>query len=435
VRNTLPKLPLPRFTLHNFDDVDRALSEWRSRLQVVDDNLRELDDEPTLAKLEGRPGVPAIPLEGETALRVGPALRALRDVWAYRDRLANAIDRADDIRKSVFLKPWSEGKQMQAIDDLLNGPSVVLLGAKIPLALRSLAATAQEQNRVTPAGLLQAMESAFADARDAVFAVDTAWTTLLPSPVQAGRVLDALRARASRLGVALDAEFSDVAGTLDTLRRQVERDPLGALKTSMVDLKPHLDRLRAQLDALEHVRTSVAADLARAGTLLEQVLETNAAASEARRRSLAEIRDPLGLLAPLSVEQIEGLRPWLATLQSTVDQGHWSAARVGLDRWLGSAADYLNAAESARAANCAALAKRDELAGLLRARGAQAADMARQGLYLPSEAEAAARRANTLLAELPCRVDAAEAAVTQFDAAVRVLAQSARRGSAGASHD
>src|ERR1700674_4542592 len=92
VRNALPRLPLPTFTLHNFDDVDRGLREWRSRLEVVDDNLRELDDEPTLRKLEGRPGLPAASLAGETAARVGPALRALRDVWAYRDRLADAID-------------------------------------------------------------------------------------------------------------------------------------------------------------------------------------------------------------------------------------------------------------------------------------------------------------------------------------------------------
>jgi hypothetical protein len=212
VRNTLPRLPLPRFTLRNFDDVDRALREWRSRLEVVDDNLRELDDEPTLGKLEGRPGLAAVALEGETAQRVGPALRALRDLWAYRDRLADAIDRAEEIRKSVFLKPWSEGKQMQAIDELLNGPSVVLLGATIPLALRSLAATAQEQNKVTPAALLQAMEGAFADARDAVFGVDAAWTRLLPSLVQSGRELDALRARASTLGVSLRACKNTTSG-------------------------------------------------------------------------------------------------------------------------------------------------------------------------------------------------------------------------------
>jgi hypothetical protein len=58
-----------------------------------------------------------VALEGETAARVGPALRSLRDVWGYRGRLANAIDRAEELRKSVILKPWAERKQMKAIDD------------------------------------------------------------------------------------------------------------------------------------------------------------------------------------------------------------------------------------------------------------------------------------------------------------------------------
>src|SRR5260370_42470534 len=102
-------------TLRNWADVDRALDEWRTRLQTVDDNLRELDDEPTLRKLEGRPGLPAAPLEGETAARVGPALRALGDVWAYRDRLADAIECAEAVRKSV--KRWAESRQMQCIGD------------------------------------------------------------------------------------------------------------------------------------------------------------------------------------------------------------------------------------------------------------------------------------------------------------------------------
>jgi hypothetical protein len=192
------------------------------------------------------------------------------------------------------------------------------------------------------------MERAFADARDAVFAVDAAWTKLLPSVVQSGRELDALRDRASRTGVALDPEFTAVAGTLDGLRRQVDRDPLGALKASTTDLEPHLDRLRAQINAVEQTRTSVTADLARAATLLEGQTVANAAAHDARLRSLEEICDPVGLQAPLTDGQIEGLRPWLATLRTTVEQGNWRAARVGLDRWLATANEYQITAENAR---------------------------------------------------------------------------------------
>jgi hypothetical protein len=98
-----------------------------------------------------------------------------------------------------------------------------------------------------------------------------------------------------------------------------------------------------------------------------------------------------------------------------------------LDRWLTTATGYQTSVESARAANRAALDKRDELAGLLRARGAQSADLARQGVYLSPEAEEAARRAKALLAERPCPLAEAEASVSAFDAAVSSLAQSVRR--------
>jgi hypothetical protein len=68
---------------------------------------------------------------------------------------------------------------------------------------------------------------------------------------------------------------------------------------------------------------------------------------------------------------------------------------------------------------------------LLRARGAQAADLARQGLYLSPESEAAAQRAKALLADQPCHLQEVEASVAQFDAAVSSLAQSARQPPAG----
>ena len=156
-------------------------------------------------------------------------------------------------------------------------------------------------------------------------------------------------------------------------------------------------------------------------------MATNAVARDAQRRTLAEIRDPVGLQAPLNDGQIEGLRPWLATLRGTADQGKWPAAKIGLDRWFAMATEYQTGAESARAANCAALEKRDELAGLLRARSAQVTDLARGGLYLSPDAEESARQAKALLAERPCRLVEVEATVAHFDAAVGLLARSARQ--------
>jgi hypothetical protein len=416
-------------TLRNWADVDRALDEWRTRLHTVDDNLRELDDEPTLMQLEGRPGIAAVPLEGDTAARVGPALRSLRDVWMHRDRLADVIERAEELRKSV--RPWSEAKQMQAIEDLLNGPSVILPGATVPLALRSLAASAQAQNRLTPAAFLRAMESSFADARDAVFAVAAAWDKLLPALVQAGRELDQLRATARALGADLGAEGAEMADSLQGLRQRVERDPLGALRSTSADLEPRLDRFRARVAGLEHRRTSVESDLARADTLVAELVATNLAAREAQLRCQAEIRDALRLQPPLEEGRIEGLRTWLATLCDTAVRGNYAAARIGLDRWLAMAAEYSATVHAARAANCAPLEQRDQLAGLLRARRAQSRDLARRGLCLAPDAEEDARQAMSLAAERPCRLSELEPRVARFDAAVSALAQAARQAPAG----
>ena len=370
-----------------------------------------------------------MPLEGETAARVGPALRSLRDVWMHRDRLADVIERAEELRKSV--RPWSEARQMQAIEDLLNGPSVILPGATIPLALRSLAASAQAQNKLTPAAFLRAMESSFADARDAVFAVEAAWDKLLPSIVQAVRELDQLRATAQALGADMDAEGLEMAGALQALHQRVERDPLGALRSASADLEPRLDRFRARVAALEHTRASVESDLARADAVVAELQATNRAAREAQLRCQAEIRDPPGLQPPLDEGRIEGLRTWLATLRDTVARGNCAAARVGLDRWLAMAAEYSTAVHAARAANCAPLEQRDQLAGLLRARRAQSRDLARRGLYLAPDAEEDARQAMTLAAERPCRLSELEPRVARFDAAVSALAQAARQAPAG----
>ena len=92
---------------------------------------------------------------------------------------------------------------------------------------------------------------------------------------------------------------------------------------------------------------------------------------------------------------------------------------------LAASTDYLGAARIALAANSAPLKQRDELAGLLRARRAQAQDLARLGLYLPPAAEEAFGRAQDLLAQHPCRLADIEPHVRAYDAEVATLATTA----------
>ena len=55
------------------------------------------------------------------------------------------------------------------------------------------------------------------------------------------------------------------------------------------------------------------------------------------------------------------------------------------------------------------------------------ASLARRGLYLAPEGEAAARRAKALLKEVPCHLAEVEASIQEFDAAVSALAQKGRQ--------
>jgi hypothetical protein len=405
-------------------EIDRALDAWRGLLQVIDDNLCELDEHPTLRKLEGRPGEPAVTLEGETQARVEPALRALREVWAHRDRLSEVIDQATELRKSV--RPWSEPRQAAEIDALLNGPSITLRGTTVPLALRSLVTSAHERNTVTPDALVQGMQRSYADARDAVLAVDDAWNRLLPSFTVRAQAIDEIQQRAASLHISLDGECAALRAAVEHLRQRAERDPLGALHAAAADLQPRLDRLRGQIVALQQTQMSVLADLSRADELLRELRTTNGTIDEARRRCRAEIRIVGGLAPPLDVGKIDGLANWLVTLCETADAERWTAARAGLDRWLVTAGEYLDAAGTALAASTAPLDRRDELAGLLRARRAQAEDLARRGLYLSPDAERAYRQAVAALATRPCEIAEVETSVSAYDEAVGALARSTR---------
>src|SRR5207237_645534 len=106
-------------------------------------------------KIEGTAFVARVPLEGETQRRVGPAIEALREVWEHRARLGEIVAEAARARKGVWI--LNEDEQLARVNQLLNGPSIVLPGSKVPLALRSLASPGQREHRLTPHDLLDAM--------------------------------------------------------------------------------------------------------------------------------------------------------------------------------------------------------------------------------------------------------------------------------------
>jgi hypothetical protein len=391
------------------DDIDRALADWQERLARVDENLIELDGEPTCELLEKSE------LEGITKERVTPALAAMRELFAQRTALNNVLDRARALRASTP-RHWPSPRGLAEIEQLLRGPSIKLPPVRTPLAQRGLLTAAQREDAICPEDLLAAMTQAFEVARDAVLAVDAAWTRLNPGLEDAERQVEALERRARSLGAEAGPELAGARGQIEALRRRVSRDPLGTAEGFEGSLTPLLANVRARLDALVAERDQLQRDRDRARRLCQELREAHRAFVEAQARYRREILDPPAAPSPPEDAAIEGLASWLETLEATLNAGHVQAARVGLSRWLDSAEGYLAQERAARTALDGALAAREELLGRLSARRAQVDSLGRRGLPQAPELEATAQALEALLLRLPAPLAEATRRVAEFEA-------------------
>jgi Zn-dependent protease with chaperone function len=220
----------PKMTL---DQIDQALDAWRAKLLAAADNLLALDDNITYKRLEGKEGLPIIRLSGVTQKRVPPALEAMHDLFQYMGLLTNVVDRATELRKSVSRFRGAEST-IRAIEELLYGPSIALPAAQTPLAQRSLLSASETANKITPERLLAAMMEAFETARDAVFAVETAWTRLETALGKRETELATLQRLAETVGEGTLPELVLARQQTEALHAQIATDPLGANANSLL---------------------------------------------------------------------------------------------------------------------------------------------------------------------------------------------------------
>ena len=385
------------------EQIDRALAEWHDRLRLATDNLLMLDDSLTYKRLEGKDGLPPTRLTGVTQAQVTPALAAMHDLFQHIGRLGEVVERAGELRKSLprFL-PNSD--TLRQIEQLLLGPSIKLPSARTPLAQRSLMSAAETPQTITPARLLEVMTQAFDVARSAISAVDAAWARLEPGlgewELQAGE----LQRVAASLGEADAPDLLAARNRLAALRARVESDPLGVSGDFDAEVRPLLERARARLQETAGQRDRMQAELARARALLAQLNALHGECLAALDLCRQQIADASGLKAPLNPEWLAELERWLATLEDAQRQGRWKAARVGLDRWLQTAGEYIGSERAACIANKAPLELRSELKGRLSALKvkAQARGMAQNpGLSaLVVEAETLLRQCPTPVARI-----------------------------------
>jgi hypothetical protein len=395
----------------SLDEIDTELADWKTRIQLVSDNVLALRESAAYQRLRGEGGWPKVALTGETEARVASALAALQELWTHYALLTETIDRACALRATVsWLIP--SRATLAEIEAMLRGPSIKLPPTATPLARRGLLTAAEVTEAVTPGRLLEAMTRSFETARDAVVAVAAAWdraTAILGTLEDEATALAAL---AASLGEGIPAEVAEARRKAGALRALLDSDPLAAVAAAD-EAEGLLKAARARLEQAVQARDQVHADLAAARGLRQVVQDTHRRATAAAEERALKVLAEVECSAPTDEEQFSALGAWLDRLDTTAQKGGWKAVRVGLANWTRAARDCLACDEAAFAASDRLLRQRRDLRGLLDALKAKAVA---NGRAEDPEASALAAEAWRLLHTRPSPLNRAQELVRDYEA-------------------
>jgi hypothetical protein len=381
---------------------------------AVQANLLELDGSFAKQVLEGAA------LTGQTRDRWATASAALAALWENYLAYSAVVDRIAALGTG---NKRPARRDLPELNELLTGGCVRLAGAPVPLARRDLAASARPP--VTLAAAVGAMRRAFSEVTEVTAAVEAVWAAVAVPLDAVTSELARVRPLADGLGPDIQAEFRDAESALAAQRAAANADPLalwhpapdGAAGSGVggrVDTAA-AERLRERVAAL----TPRIAELDRLRQQARQRIDGLAAATlsarAARQDAVTARRDTevrISALPPLPPDIPE---PPLASLGALAADRQWSRLAAELDRCEAELAAAAAQTAGVRETAAAALDKRDELRGLLRAYKAKAA---RLGAAEDPDLAAQFDKAYGLLWTAPCDLTAAQAAVAAYQRAI-----------------
>ena len=392
------------------DQIDQALAAWQTRLALAGDNLVELDGNAAYQRVRGSANRPAAALTGATQAQVGPALAVIDSLWESLQKLTEIVKQAQSLRPALG-KLWAHDTEHRQIEFLLFGPSIALPTPSTPFAQRGLLSGAAPAQGMTPEQLLGHMTQDFTRVKDAVLTLDTAWNRLALSLVSADRDVASLQALAADLGAGAQPELDAALREIASLHDRVSTDPLGVSADLGSNLTTLIERTRARLNALKLERDRLDADLKRARALLLEVQGLEPRCRAVQAEWLAKIDAPLPVLPAVPAD----LAGWLQSVETARRQQQWKPSRIGLDRWLKSAQSVRASLGEFSAVCTAALERREELRGLLRALQAKAAAQAAHGAAVDAALPVLAREAEQLLHGRPTPLEQAAGLVADYE--------------------
>ena len=352
--------------------LDELLKDWQQKLGAVSQNLYDLDNLPTYQRLAGTSGMPQARLTGKTQTLVAGAMSDLDRLFQSFDLLRQTIDQAVEMRDRLPRFGKVDEKIAEVIT-FLSAESIELPVDASPLASRDLGVVAAHFQKVTPISVLITMSKLFQSAAAVIFQVDAAWNQLEPQllalydrthPVEA-QIYQLTQQYPGALPEGLQKQLDQVRSQIKSAQLEIDRDPITAAETSLVDVEAPLNTIVLAITELAQTRDQVAQSL-RAAQNSFQRLEALNTESIAKFTELREkVLNPSGLKAPLTQDHLTGLRQWLNKLQTTANLGNVIPVKVGLTKWQAQLDHAIAYEESTIASNNAPLQHRSELRGRL----------------------------------------------------------------------
>ena len=393
------------------DQAGAAVKAAVAERDAIQANLLELDSS------FGKQLLAGAELTGDTKRRWDATAATLATLWQVYSAYSAVVDQAAEA-VARHLGP----RELAAITGLLGGRSVQLASGPAPLAGRDLADPGRED--LTLATAVARMRGAFTAVTEVVSAAEHVWTEVAGRLDAAGAELARVTPLAATLGdEALTGELAAVQAKLARLRDTLNSDPLAlwlaAGRVAARSIPPARTASpsrspppRARVDELVRLRDEARQRIAGVTTAAATARSAREDAAAAWRQAAVKIA--AGALPPQPGDLADPSAR-LAGLGALLAAGRWTRLASELDLLDRELATATAGFKEAERAVVAAMAKRDELRGLL---GAYRAKAARLGAVEDPGLAERYDRARDLLWTAPCDLAAAEAAVAGYQQAV-----------------
>jgi hypothetical protein len=377
---------------------------------AVQANLFELDGSFVRRLLDGAP------LTGQTRQRWEAASAALAGLWETYLAYSAVVDRVAELGVGAR-RPAK--KDLPELTELLTGTSVQLTRAPVPLARRDLTDTGR--HALTLEASVAAMRRAFAEVAEVTSAVEAVWAQLTERLDATAEDLARSRPLAEGLGDDIDSELRDLRSSLDSLRAEVNADPLALWRGGHADTSA-ADRLRERVAGLTTRIAEIDRLRREAQHQIDGLAAATAAARAAREDAITAWQRAAERITALPPPPPDIPEPPVVGLAALAAAGRWTRLQAELDRCEAQLAASAARTRDTRRSVDTLLSRRDELRGLL---GAYKAKAARLGTAEDAELAALYDQAHDLLWTAPCDLAAAETAVAGYQQAL--LATERRR--------